>query len=325
MTDPSGTDTSRPAQMRAFDKQRLSRLIDMASPEAVHEEVIHIINLIRPQFNVKPIHRVFEFTVDLYKGQHEEYKACNTDYHNLRHITDTYLAMARLLHGAQLKNEDFSEREIILGLTSALMHDTGMIQGADDHEGTGAKYTQEHVMLSMDFAEKHAATLFLESQEIINLRDMILCTDLMAEISTINFSSPKIELLGKMLGTADLIAQMADHTYLEKLLFLYHEFREAEIGDFKNEIDFLHQTLNFFKISDSRFKKTLDNTSNYMIPHFKARWGINENLYILSLENQRKFLEKIMADKNKSIYQELKRDNIVQKVRQKFGNVGLGE
>ena len=62
-----------------------------------------------------------------------------------------------------------------------------------------------------------------------------------------------------------------------------------------------------------------------MIPHFKARWGINENLYVLSLENQRSFLEKIMADKNKSIYQELKRDNIVQKVRQKFGNIGLGE
>ena len=326
MTNLPGTDTStRPSHKRAFDKLQLSTLINMESPAAVHKEVLHILNLINPKIDVEPVLRVFRFTIDLYEGQLDEYKACNTDYHNLRHITDTYLAMARLLHGAQLKNEDFSEREIILGLTSALMHDTGMIQKADDHEGTGAKYTQEHVMLSMDFAEKHAATLFLENQEIINLRDMILCTDLMAEIPAINFSSPKIELLGKMLGTADLIAQMADHTYLEKLLFLYHEFREAEIGDFKNEIDFLHQTLNFFKISDLRFKKTLDNTGNYMIPHFKTRWGINENLYILSLENQRKFLEKIMADKNKSIYRELKRDNIVQKVRQKFGNVGLGE
>jgi hypothetical protein len=62
-----------------------------------------------------------------------------------------------------------------------------------------------------------------------------------------------------------------------------------------------------------------------MVPHFKARWSINENLYIISLENQRRFLEKIMADKNKSIYQELKRDNIVKKVRQKFGDTGLGE
>jgi hypothetical protein len=325
MTDPSGTDTSRLAQTRAFDKQQLSTLIDMASPEAVHKEVLHIITLIRPQFDTEPIHRVFWFTIDLYKGQHEEYKACNTEYHSLRHITDTYLAMARLLHGAQLSNKNFSDREIVLGLTGSLMHDTGMIQEKCDHEGTGAKYTQEHVKIGMDFVEKHAATLLLESHEISDLRDMIQCTDLMAEIPAINFSSQKIELLGKMLGTADLIAQMADHTYLEKLLFLYHEFKEADIGNFKNEIDFLHHTLDFFEVSNKRFKETLDDTSSYMVPHFKARWGINENLYILSLKNQHKFLEKIMTDENKSVYQELKRENIVQKVRQKFGDTGLGK
>jgi hypothetical protein len=325
MTDPSGTDTSRPARMRAFDKQQLSKLIDMASPEEVHKEVLHIIKLIRPQIDVKPINRVFEFTVDLYKGQHEEYKACNTDYHNLRHITDTYLAMARLLHGAHLSNRHFSDREIFIGLTGALLHDAGMIQERYDHEGTGAKYTQEHVKLGMDFVEKHAATLLLESHEIADLRDMILCTDLMAEIPEINFSSEQIELLGKMLGTADLIAQMADHTYLEKLLFLFHEFREAEIGNFKNEVDFLHHTLHFFEVSEKRFKEKLDNASIYMVPHFKARWGINENLYILSLENQRNFLEKIMTDKDKSVYQELKRENIVEEVRRKFGDTGLGE
>jgi hypothetical protein len=325
MIDPSGTNTSRPAHMRAFDKQRLSTLIDMDSPEAIHKEVLHTINLIRPQFDAEPVNRILLFTVDLYKGQHEEYKACNTDYHNLRHITDTYLAMARLLHGAHLSNKNFSEREIVLGLTGALMHDTGMIQKKSDIEGTGAKYTQDHVELSMDFMEKHAATLNLESHEVVDLRDMILCTDLAAEIPAINFSSQKIELLGKMLATADLIAQMADHTYLEKLLFLYHEFKEADIGDFKNEVDFLYHTLHFFEVSETRFKKTLANTSSYLVPHFKARWDINENLYLLSLENQRKFLKKIMTDKNKSVYQELKRDNIVQKVRQKFGDTGLGE
>jgi len=311
--------------MRTFDKQQLSTLIDMNSPEAVHKEVLHTLSLFTPEFDAEPIYRIFKFTIDLYEGHMEGYKACNTDYHNLRHITDTYLAMARLLHGAQLSSKNFSVQEIFLGLTGALMHDTGMIQKSCDMEGTGAKHTQDHVKLSMDFAEKYAATLHLESQEIVDLRDMILCTDLAAEIPAINFSSQKIELLGKILGTADLIAQMADHTYLEKLLFLYHEFQEAEIGNFKNEVDFFHHTLHFFEVSETRFKKTLDDISSYMVPHFKARWSINENLYMISLENQRKFLEKIMTDKNKSVYQELKRDNIVKKVRQKFGDTGLGE
>jgi hypothetical protein len=297
----------------------------MESPEAVHKEVIHILNLISPSEDIDTIHRVFRFIVDLYEGQLQDYKACNTDYHNLRHITDTYLAMARLLHGAQLSGEDFNHREFILGLIGALMHDAGMIQEARDVEGTGAKYTQDHVKLSMDFVAKHAATIILSEQEIKDLQDMILCTDLMADIPSSNFSSPKIELLGKMLGTADLIAQMADRTYLEKLLFLYHEFREADMGNFKSEIDFLHQTLNFFEISEKRFKETLANTRSYMVPHFKSRWEIDENLYVLSLQSQLKFLEKVLADKNKSVYEELKRDNIVQQVRRKFGDAGLEE
>jgi len=233
--------------------------------------------------------------------------------------------MVRLLHGAHLSAENFSQHEIVLGIIGALLHDSGMIQESWDKEGTGAKYTLEHVQLSMDFVAKHAATLYLSDQEINDLRDMILCTDLMAEIPTINFSSPRIELLGKLLATADLIAQMADRTYLEKLLFLYHEFREADLGNFKNAIDFYHQTLNFFELSLMRFKVTLDDTSRYMIPHFKSRWGIEDNLYIASLKNQCAFLKKTLADKNKSVYKELKRENIIQMARRKYGKIGLGE
>jgi len=326
MAPSSGNDTPiRPSPNKTFDKRQLSTLVDMGSPEAVHQEVIHILSLITPPVETGLVHRIFSFTVALYKGELDEYKACNTDYHNLRHITDTYLAMARLLHGSQLSGEDFSNDEIVLGLTGALMHDAGMIQEACDTDGTGAKYTQDHVKLSMDFVAKHAADLGLSGQEVADLQDMILCTDLMADITAISFSTPKIEILGKMLGTADLIAQMADRTYLEKLLFLFHEFREADMGNFKDEVDFLRQTLNFFTISNKRFKETLGNANRYMVPHFKSRWGIPENLYILSLENQRRFLEKILSDETISVYQKLKRNNIVRKVRQKFGTNGLGE
>ena len=325
MIPSTGNNTSPGSwEKTPFDRRQLSTLVAMESPEAVHSEILHILSLINTEIETVSVSRVFRFTVDLYEGEVHNYKACNTHYHNLHHITDTYLAMARLLHGARISGEDFSEREIFLGLTGALMHDCGMIQETCDTEGTGAKYTQDHVRLSMDFVAKHAAALLISDQETKDLRDMIMGTDLMVDFAKITFSSSKIELLGKILATADLIAQMADRTYLEKLLFLYHEFREAEMGNFKNEVDFLHQTLNFFELSDKRFKETLANTSRYMVPHFKARWGITENLYTLSLENQRKFLEKILADTSISIYQELKRSNIVQKVRQKFGNTGLG-
>ena len=302
-----------------FDKLQLSTLVAMESPAAVHSEVLHVLNLINAGFDTTAVSQVFRFTVDLYDGLLHEYRACNTDYHNLRHITDTYLAMVRLLHGAVLSGESLGDRDIFLGLAGALMHDTGMIQKSWDLEGTGAKYTQTHVQLSMDFVAAHLAAFHLNDREIADLRTMILCTDLAADIPAIPFSSPTVELLGKILGTADLIAQMADRTYLEKLLFLYHEFREAEVGNFANEIDFLHQTLDFYEISDRRLEEVLDNTNRFMVSHFKARWGINENLYTRSLRNQRTFLEKILADENRSIYRELKRSDIVRKVRRKFG------
>ena len=312
----------RPGIEGSMDRNQLSTLVDMASPAAVYNEVAHILQLINPDLNISPVDSAFRFTQELYEGCYPDYKACNTPYHDYRHITDTFLAMARLLHGAHLSGKNFSERQIVLGVISALLHDTGMLQETHDSEGTGAKFTQDHVKLSMDFMEKHADRLQFAGQEVADLREMILCTDLMAEIPTINFSTPQIELLGKMLGTADLIAQMADRTYLEKLLFLYHEFKEAQMGDFKNEIDFLRQTLNFYEISEHRFDKILDNTNRYMVPHFKERWDIPIDLYVESLTRQRTYLKKILADDSRSIYEELKRDNIVEKVRKKYGKLG---
>jgi hypothetical protein len=317
--------SSRSLKNVPFDKRQLAALIDMDSPEAVHAEALQVLDLISPSLDTEPIHRIFRFTINLYQGRIKGYKACNTDYHNLHHITDTYLAMTRLLHGAHISAQDFTNREIILGIIGALLHDSGMIQESWDNEGTGAKYTPEHVQLSMDFVARHAAELRLGPEDIADLRDMILCTDLMAEIPAINFSSARIELLGKILATADLIAQMADRIYLEKLLFLYHEFREANVGNFANPIDFYHQTLNFYKLSLMRFEVTLDNTCRFMVPHFKSRWNIDENLYIVALENQRNYLQKILEDKSKSVFTELKRGNIIQRALRKLGALNIGE
>ena len=313
----------RPGVEGFMDKNQLSTLVNMSSPEAVYNEVVFIMQLIDPQFSIAALEEAFGFTQKLYEGKLPGYKGCNTPYHDYRHITDTFLAMARLIHGAQLSGEDISERQMTLGVISALMHDTGMIQKEHDSRGTGAKHTPDHVNLSMDFMEQHADRLNLTEQEVADLRDMILCTNLMADISAIKFSSPQIELLGKMLATADLIAQMSDRTYLEKLLFLFHEFKEANMGDFKDEVDFLHQTLNFYEISNQRLANTLDNTSRFMIPHFKKRWDIDSNLYIESLSRQRDYLKKVLADDSKSVYKELKRDNIVEEVRKKFGKEGV--
>ena len=97
--------------------------------------------------------------------------------------------MGRILHGAHITDRKFSDRDIFIGLASILLHDTGLIQESDDMGGTGAKYTQDHVQLSMDFVKKHADTLQLDSRDVKDLRDIILCTELKSDIPGIPFSS----------------------------------------------------------------------------------------------------------------------------------------
>ena len=95
--------------------------------------------------------------VKLFRGNYPGYQKCNTWYHDLKHTTDCLLAMARLLHGASLNGLPLPDRDVVLGLTAALFHDTGYIQAEDDLEGTGAKYTLVHVERSVAFMEKYFA------------------------------------------------------------------------------------------------------------------------------------------------------------------------
>ena len=294
---------------------QLSNLIPMGSQEAVHEEAIVILDLISPDFNAIPVDSAFKATVDLFEGKYPGYRACNTEYHDLRHTIDTFLAMIRLIHGAVLEGEAFTDRQILLGLTAALLHDAGYIQEEHDTEGTGSKYTTSHVQRSMDFLERHGSEFGLSYDEIVEGRAIIFCTDLAVDISTIEFTTAKGGLLGKMLGSADLLAQMADRTYLEKLLFLYYEFKEAGIGNYESEMDLLRKTLAFYDFIALRFKTALDAVDRFMSSHFTLRWGIKDNLYHVAIEKQRKYLRKVMEIPKPDFRIHLKRDGIVDKIR----------
>lgn len=299
-------------------EKQLSRLIDMDSPEAVLREVLTILELISPSHDFSLVTTVFNWTKELYYGDDERYQSCNTDYHDFHHITDTFLAMARLIHGAVIEGVTLDNDEITMGLISALAHDTGYLQEIDDIEGTGSKYTANHVQRSMDFIKKHGNEYVLNKKQVAACRAMILCTDLAADIPSISFPSSRVELLGKMLGSADLLAQMADRVYLEKLLFLYHEFREAHVGDYSSDLDLLQKTIRFYDFIAQRLENILDGTDRYMVSHMVSRWGIKENLYDIAIQNQKDYLQKIMDDPDLNPLDELRRRQIVDKVRKMY-------
>ena len=296
----------------------ISKRFSFDSSDEVLHEVLEILSLISSGFNTEPVRDVFAAAERLYNGDFPGYSACNTGYHDFHHAIDTLLAMARLIHGAVLADNSFSERQMITALTAAILHDAGYIQEQSDIRGTGAKYKANHEQRGMDFLSRHGFEFGLSGEEIAAGRSIILCTDIDTDISTISFSSAWIELLGKMLGTADLMAQLAERRYLEKLLYLYHECEEAGIGDYENEADMLHKAIDFYEFFYERLKKPLAGADRFMRLHFASRWGIDQNLYREIIDRQKNYLLKILKLPHTDPRDCLRRDGIVKKIRETY-------
>jgi hypothetical protein len=286
------------------------KLLDIRDNNEILKEVKFATALINPQFDFQYLDKAFEDIEKLFKGSYPGFKRCNTNYHDLRHTMMVLLAMARLIHGAFLGGMKFTDKEINLGLIAALMHDTGYIQAVDDHFGTGAKYTLIHVKRSIIFVQDYYTDEKYFRDDLECFRDILICTGLNMDIKKVTFSSVNIEIMGKMLGTADLLGQMADRLYLEKLIPLFHEFEEGKVPGFESELDLLRKTTNFYKSVQARFEIDLSNVNRYMVSHFQHRWNIGKNIYDESIEKNINYLMYILKSNSKNLHDCLRRNTI---------------
>jgi len=299
----------------------LSNLIDMENPQSVIGEVKITISMEIPDFDFRSLNRVYFDILRVFRGEFPGYRKCNTDYHDLKHTTDTFLSMARLIHGYLVNEEQLSEEHINLGLISALMHDTGYIQTSEDSSGTGAKYTREHISRSIIFMENYFASNKFSKDDFKFCKNCISCTGININFDETDFSSHQEEIIGKMLGTSDLLSQMSARNYLEKLLFLYYEFREGNILGYESELDLLNKTIAFYNFTKERFARDFENLNKYMLYHFKERWNTDKDLYNEGIEKNIEYLKYIL-DKHKKDYQNhLRRSNISEKLQQKRLNL----
>jgi len=286
---------------------QLSLIVNMEDPQSVFDEARAIVLMMFREFDFETLYRVFKDIVRLFHGEYPGYRKCTTQYHDLRHATDTFLAMARLMHGASVGGENLTREQVNPGLVCALMHDTGYVQTLDDEVGTGAKYTRIDTKRSIVFMEKYIADSGFSREDFKDYPDILICTGLDTEISKIRFESRDTELLGKMLGTADLLGQMADRTYLEKLLFLYYEFREGGVARYNTELDILKKTTGFYAMARKRFATELDSVNEYARYHFKARWNLDRDLYMEAIEKNINYLKFILENHEKDYRDHLKR------------------
>ncbi|PIP38619.1 MAG: hypothetical protein COX19_11710 [Desulfobacterales bacterium CG23_combo_of_CG06-09_8_20_14_all_51_8] len=274
---------------------KLYDLIDCQSQEAVLAEIIMIISILDCEIIVHSFQSVYQDIVRLFNGDYPGYRASNTRYHNLEHTTMVTLAAVRLIHGSAVGGFRFKPKNILIGLLAALFHDAGLIQTRQDRKGTGAKYTIGHEDRSVDFMRQNLSARDFSKKEMDDCAQLIKCTNLNIGMADLVFRTEEIKMLGKIVGSADLLGQMADRHYLEKLLLLFKEFEEAGIPDFDSEEALLEKTEGFYQnVARKRLAMDFDNIADHMARHFKNRWNIERDLYAESIKNNINYLKSII-------------------------------
>jgi len=276
---------------------QIEDLVDVDDPFAVLDEVKIIMGMIFQEFDFRPLDGIFKDILRLFRGDYPGYRECNAKYHDQKHTIDTLLAIAGLIHGASICGQSLSERTVNLGLACALFHDTGYIQKSDDLPGTGAKYTLIHISRSIEFMNTYLTENgYFREEDLSDGKDILMCTGLNTRLEDIHFRSGQIEMMGKILGTADLMGQMADRRYLEKLLLLFQEFKEGGVGGFETELDLLNDTVHFNKMTKERFAGELGGVNRFMRFHFKRRWDIDRDIYTEAIDRKIEYLKIVLKD-----------------------------
>jgi len=267
------------------DNNRLYELTDTDSPAETLAEIKNILLLVDPTLDPSPIQNIFEDIIRLFNGEFPGYKASNTKYHNLEHTCSSTLASARLIHGLHVQGQVFSPRLVQLCLIGTLFHDTGLIQTEDEAEGTGAQHTIGHEDRSITLMGKYLAEKGYSREDIRDCGHIIKCTELFFPMEEIPFVSEEVKTMGKIVGTADLVAQMADRNYREKLPLLFMEFQEAGVKGFETPLELFSKTEEFYrKVARKRMRNELAGISAAALHHFRERWKIDRNLYEESIK-----------------------------------------
>jgi hypothetical protein len=110
------------------------------------------------------------------------------------------------------------------------------------------------------------------------------------DLTTIAFRSASAALLGRMLATADLIAQLSSATYLEKLTDLFEEDQADDHPHYTDMTDCLRKAIAFDAVAHDRLQNILPAADVYLTSHFKGRWGDARNLYAVAIERQKQRL-----------------------------------
>jgi hypothetical protein len=225
------------------------------------------------------------------------------------------LAMARLLDGyerSRVRSEPVGARLFGFGIVTALFHDIGYLRHwHDSRHQNGAEYTARHVSRGARFLEQYMSELGMEDLATVAAR-IIHFTGYEMPVDRIVVPNLMFRRLGNMLGTADIMAQMADRCYLEKCRDrLYPEFVAGGLAAsdtvepsatalFSSPEDMLRKTPSFYRSASHRLNQLLGSAHRYVQAHFGG-----QNLYLEEVRKNIQHAERLAENGN--IYRLLRR------------------
>jgi hypothetical protein len=291
----------------------VSGMIDVTNPDAVCREVQKIFQHRYPAVDLSILVCLFNDFARLYRGEFPGYHGCETPYHDIQHVLDVTLAAARLIDGYDASNNssglsigvDLAQ----LGIALALFHDAGYIRKKGDVKHLhGAEYTRTHVSRSARFLQTYLPTIGRADWAPIAAK-LVHFTGYEIPPEAIAVKDPQQRLLGALIGTADVIAQMADRAYLRKCRdYLYQEF---EMGGMTRLLDRWGSETVVYASAEHLLEKTPDFIRHAIderlgkqfggLYHCAARHFGGDNLYLDAIARNRQHLEKLLAKKNREL------------------------
>jgi hypothetical protein len=283
----------------------VTNTVQVSSPAAVKAAVGELFAAAWPGESFDRVALAFEEFDKLFTGRMPGYHGVDTVYHDLQHSLDMTLAMARLMVGYERTvkaSERFGAQRAIMALVTSLFHDAGYIREfADRTHRNGAEFTLYHVTRSARFLARFLPTIGMESWVPTATR-VVHYTGYEVELSQLQLPDPRDRKLGHLLGTADLIAQMADRCYLEKCRDrLYPEFVLGGIAAvpgsngalkvrFSSGLDLLRQTPRFVRETRvQRLEGEFEHAYRYMEVLFAGK-----NPYVDAIDRNLGFLDRVL-------------------------------
>jgi hypothetical protein len=284
----------------------VTNTVQVSNPAAVRDAVQKLFTRTFPGASFDKLWLAFYDFERLFTGNFPGYKGCDTSYHDMQHTLDMTLALARLVVGYERSvdpSDRLGSRRAQMAIITSLFHDSGYIrhEKRDTDFDNGAEFTLCHVSRSADFLRRYLPDLGLTKD--VPVSSMIVhFTGYELDLDHIELDDPRDVICGHLLGTADLIAQMADRCYLEKCRDrLYKEFvlggiaiENASPGEYtvryKSGLDLLAKTPMFYQqVSRDRLQSKFNRSYRYMEVLFNG-----ENPYVDAMKNNITYLVHIL-------------------------------